>query len=45
VPCTCEITGGGVHSTDSGMVGGVQQSAGAEEYRKILDTLQSGLAK
>lgn len=40
-----EITGGGTHSTDSGMVGGVQQSTGAEEYRKILDALQNGLAK
>jgi len=40
-----EITGGGPRSTDSGMVGGVQQSAADEEYRKILDTLQKGLAQ
>ena len=40
-----QVTGGGAHSTDSGMVGGVQQSAGDEEYKKILDTLQSGLTK
>lgn len=40
-----EVTGGGPRSTDSGMVGGVQQSAADEEYKKILDTLQSGLAQ
>jgi len=39
-----EATGGGVHSTDFGMVGGVQQVASADEYKKILDLLEAGLA-
>jgi hypothetical protein len=39
-----EATGGGRHSTDYGMVGGVQQIAGADEYKKLLDLLQAGLA-
>jgi hypothetical protein len=39
-----EPTGGGIHSTDFGMVGGVQQVAGADEYKKILDLLEAGLA-
>jgi hypothetical protein len=37
-------TGGGMHSTDYGMVGGVQQVAGADEYKKLLDLLEAGLA-
>ncbi len=39
-----ETTGGGPHSTDTGMVGGVQQDAGADEYKKLLDLLQAGLS-
>ena len=39
-----EVTGGGKHSTDLGMVGGVQQLAGADEYKKLLDLLETGLA-
>jgi hypothetical protein len=39
-----EATGGGTHSTDYGMVGGVQQVAGADEYKKLLDLLEAGLA-
>ena len=38
-----EPTGGGVHSADFGMVGGVQQVAGASEYKAILDLLETGL--
>jgi len=38
-----EPTGGGVHSADFGMVGGVQQVAGASEYKEILDLLETGL--
>src|SRR5579863_3220574 len=37
-------TGGGMHSTDYGMVGGVQQIAGADEYKKLLDLMEAGLA-
>lgn len=39
-----EATGGGPRSTDYGMVGGVQQVAGADEYKKLLDLLEAGLA-
>jgi hypothetical protein len=39
-----EITGGGRHSTDTGMVGKAEQSAAIDEYRKLLDALESGLA-
>jgi hypothetical protein len=39
-----EATGGGKNSTDYGMVGGVQQIAGADEYKKLLDLLEAGLA-
>jgi hypothetical protein len=39
-----QATGGGAHSTDYGMVGGVQQGAGADEYKKLLDILEAGLA-
>jgi hypothetical protein len=39
-----QATGGGMHSTDYGMVGGVQQVAGADEYKKLLDLLEAGLA-
>jgi len=38
-----EITGGGSHSTDSSMVGKVQQNTSSNEYKKILDLLESGL--
>lgn len=38
-----EPTGGGKTSTDYGMVGGVQQIAGADEYKKLLDLLEAGL--
>ncbi len=38
-----EVTGGGLKSTDSGMVGGVLQSASPEEYAKLLDLLERGL--
>jgi len=38
-----EVTGGGPKSTDSGMVGGVLQSASPEEYAKLLDLLERGL--
>ncbi len=40
-----QATGGGPHSTDYGMVGGVQQLAGADEYKKLLDLMEAGLAK
>jgi hypothetical protein len=39
-----QVTGGGPRSTDTGMVGGVQAGAPPEEYRKLLDLLESGLA-
>jgi hypothetical protein len=39
-----ETTGGGPHSTDYGMVGGVQQIAGTDEYKKLLDLLEAGLS-
>jgi hypothetical protein len=39
-----EPTGGGPRSQDFGMVGGVQQAAGADEYKKLLDLLEAGLA-
>ena len=38
-----EVTGGGLKSTDSGMIGGVLQSASPEEYAKLLDLLERGL--
>lgn len=38
-----QATGGGVHSTDYGMVGGVQQVAGTDEYKRLLDLLETGL--
>jgi len=38
-----EVTGGGLKSTDSGMIGGVLQSAPPEEYVKLLDLLERGL--
>jgi hypothetical protein len=38
-----EATGGGPRSTDYGMVGGVQQVADADEYKKLLDLLEAGL--
>ena len=38
-----EVTGGGPKSTDSGMIGGVLQSASPEEYAKLLDLLERGL--
>jgi hypothetical protein len=38
-----EITGGGLRSTSSSMVGAVQGGA-ADEYKKVLDVLQNGLA-
>jgi hypothetical protein len=38
-----ETTGGGPRSPDYGMVGGVQQIAGADEYKKLLDLLEAGL--
>jgi hypothetical protein len=38
-----EATGGGPRSTDYGMVGGVQQAADADEYKKLLDLLEAGL--
>jgi hypothetical protein len=38
-----EPTGGGPRSTDYGMVGGVQQVAGADEYKKLLDLVEAGL--
>jgi hypothetical protein len=40
-----QATGGGLHSTDYGMVGGVQQVAGADEYKKLLDLLEGGLVQ
>jgi len=39
-----EVTGGGKNSTDSGMVGGAKQTAGADEYKKILDLLEQGMS-
>jgi hypothetical protein len=39
-----QATGGGAHTTDYGMVGGVQQVAGTGEYKKLLDLLETGLA-
>jgi hypothetical protein len=38
-----ESTGGGPKSTDFGMVGGVQMSATPEEYKRLLDLIESGL--
>jgi hypothetical protein len=38
-----QATGGGTHSTDFGMVSGVQEGAGADEYKKLLDLLEAGL--
>ena len=38
-----EVTGGGLKSTDSGMIGGVLQSASPEEYAKLLNLLERGL--
>lgn len=39
-----QITGGGPRSTDTGMLSGVQAGASPDEYRKLLDLLESGLA-
>ncbi len=38
-----EVTGSGPKSTDSGMIGGVLQSASPEEYAKLLNLLERGL--
>jgi hypothetical protein len=38
-----EATGGGPRFTDYGMVGGVQQVAGMDEYKKLLDLMETGL--
>ncbi len=38
-----EVTGGGFKSPDSGMIGGVLQSASPEEYAKLMDLLERGL--
>ena len=38
-----EVTGGGFKSPDSGMIGGVSQSASPEEYAKLMDLLERGL--
>jgi hypothetical protein len=38
-----QATGGGPKSTDYGMVGGVQMSATAEEYTRLLDLIDTGL--
>ncbi len=38
-----EATGGGPKSTDYGMVGGVTIGVPAEEYKRVLDLLESGL--
>jgi hypothetical protein len=38
-----EITGGGKNSTDSGMVGKAEQNAAMDEYRRLLNILESGL--
>jgi len=37
------VTGGGLHSSDSTMVGSAQQNASPGEYKKILEALEAGL--
>ena len=40
-----EVSGGGPRSTDTAMMSGVSQMAPADEYKKLLDLLESGLSK
>jgi hypothetical protein len=41
--CCVWMCRGGPKSTDFGMVGGVQMSATPEEYKRLLDLIESGL--